>query len=191
VLNSHCSIPFRGVKIFASTVPERLSFLRNGNSVSCGKASGQFIWQTKCRHAESDRIIRIIARKSCVVTNTAATWIFQNNNKCSDAWRYTASQNCSVEVDFPLCHNQKRRTLTITSGSVVCVSPDMVESGPRTLRLFPCSLSQGDTSQSTAICQLIIITILLIYLLSNKNTFSGICLLGFLSTRRLFFPLTL
>jgi RecJ-like exonuclease len=103
VLNSHCLIPFGGVKIFAFIVPEQLSSLWNGDSVSSGKALGQFIGQTTCHHAESSGIIKK-THKSCVVTNAATIWIFQNINRSSNVARKAASQSCSVEVDIPLCH---------------------------------------------------------------------------------------
>jgi len=65
MLNGHCSIPFRNVKIFAFIVPEQLSFLWSGDSVSTGKALEQFIGQTTRRNAESGGIIKKLINVRC------------------------------------------------------------------------------------------------------------------------------
>ena len=120
------------------------------------------------------------AHKSCVVTNAATIWIFQNNNKSSHAARKAASHSCSVEVDIhhSVPDSEVSNIICHLMQCHMCINRYGGMWAKKASFQFPCALSQGDTSQSTAIRQLIII-IIIIYLLSYKNTFSGMYLLGF------------
>jgi hypothetical protein len=121
------------------------------------------------------------AHKLCVVTNAATIWIFQNNNRISNAARKAATQSCSVEVDIRRCvpHSEVSNIICHLMQCRICVDRYGGMWAKTASFQFPCALSQGDTSQSTAIRQLVIIIIIIIYLLSYKKTFSGMCLLGF------------
>jgi hypothetical protein len=119
--------------------------------------------------------------KWCLVTNTATIWTFQNidmnlspaRDTCSFAKLLRSIRFPSVsysEVSNIICHLMQCRMYITRYGGMRAKKASF---------RFPCALPQGNISLKTLISQLIIIIIIVIYLLSHKYIFSGMCLLRF------------